>query len=134
MQKWLKENLTEAWVEEVWLPSSPGCKTFYYFVWGVSELKVKAKSQNKSKDLIQKMKEVMGSLGRDTLAMACMSFRSRIKAVFTADGSFIEYDFLSICISANFFFTSLKSVDIQLYYFHLKERRKKFRIYRCHPV
>jgi hypothetical protein len=69
------------------------------------------------------MKEVMGSLGRDTLAMACMSFRSRMKAVFTADGSFIEYDFLSI-----------KSVDIQLYYFHLKERRKKFRIYRCHPV
>jgi hypothetical protein len=47
MQKWLKENLTEVWVEEVWLPSSPGCKTFYYFVCGVSELKVKAKSRNK---------------------------------------------------------------------------------------
>jgi hypothetical protein len=36
------------------------------------------------------MKEVMGSLGRDTLAKACTSFRPRIEAVFTADGSFIE--------------------------------------------
>jgi hypothetical protein len=30
------------------------------------------------------MKEVMGALGRDTLAKACTSFRSRIEAVFTA--------------------------------------------------
>jgi hypothetical protein len=90
MQNWLKENLTEVWVEEVWLPSSPDCKPFEYFLCGVSELWVKAKSRNKSKDLIQKMKEVMGSLTRDTLAKACTSFRSRIKVVFTADGSFIE--------------------------------------------
>jgi hypothetical protein len=44
----------------------------------------------KAKDLIQKIKEVMGSLARDTLAKACTSFRSRIEVVFTADGSFIE--------------------------------------------
>jgi hypothetical protein len=37
------------------------------------------------------MKEVMGSLDRDTLAKASMSFRARIRALFTADGSFIEY-------------------------------------------
>jgi hypothetical protein len=37
------------------------------------------------------MKEVMGSLGRGTLAKACTSFRSRIEAVFIADSSFIEY-------------------------------------------
>jgi hypothetical protein len=61
-QNWLKENLTEMWVKEVWLPSLPGCKPFDYFVCGVSELRVKAKSRNKSKDLIQKMKEVMGFL------------------------------------------------------------------------
>ncbi len=41
MQNWLKENLTEVWVEEVWLPSSPDCEHFDYFVWGVSELRVK---------------------------------------------------------------------------------------------
>jgi hypothetical protein len=55
---------------------------------GVSDLWAHAKSRNKSKDLIQKIKEVMGSLARDTLAKA--SFRSRIEVVFTADGSFIE--------------------------------------------
>jgi hypothetical protein len=90
MQNWLKENLTKVWVEEVWLPSTPDCKLFDYFVCGVSELWVKAKSRNKCKDLIQKMKELMGSLARDTLAKVCTSFRSRIEVVFTADGSFNE--------------------------------------------
>jgi hypothetical protein len=79
MQNWLR-------VEEVWLPSSPDCKPFDYFVWGVSELRVKAKSRNKSKDLIQKMKEVMGCLTRDPLAKASTSFRARIGALCTADG------------------------------------------------
>jgi hypothetical protein len=37
------------------------------------------------------MKEVMGTLGRDTLAKACTSFRSRIDAVYAPDCSFIEY-------------------------------------------
>ncbi len=76
-------------MEEVWPPSSPECNPFGYFVWGVSELRVSAKSHNKFKDLIQKMKEEMGSLARDPLVKACTSSRSRIEAVFTADGSFI---------------------------------------------
>ena len=62
MQNWLKENLTEVWVEEVWLPSSPDCKPFDYFVCGVSDLRVIAEFRNKFKDLIQKMKELVGSL------------------------------------------------------------------------
>jgi hypothetical protein len=71
MQNWLKENLTAVWVEEVWLPSLPDCKPLtILYLCGVSELRVKAKSRNKSKDLIQKMKEVMGSLAWDTLAKA----------------------------------------------------------------
>ena len=75
--------------EEVWPPSTPDCKPFDYFVWGVSELRVNAKFHNNFKDLIQKMKELVGSLARDILAKAFTSFRSRIEAVFTADGSFI---------------------------------------------
>jgi hypothetical protein len=55
MQDWLKENLMEVWVEEVWPPSSPDCNPFDYFVWGVSKLRFNAKYHNKSKDLIQKM-------------------------------------------------------------------------------
>jgi hypothetical protein len=90
MQNWLKENLTEVRLEEVWLPSLPDCKPFDYFVWGASDLRIKAKSRNKFKDLIQKMKELMVSLARDTLAKANTSFRSRIEALFTPGGSFIE--------------------------------------------
>ncbi len=77
--------------KEIWPPSSPVCSPLDYFAWGVFELRVTAKSRNKSKDLIQKIKEVMGSLARDTVAKACMSFRSRIEALFTADGNCIEY-------------------------------------------
>jgi hypothetical protein len=76
---------------EVCPPSSLDCNSFDYFVRGVFELLVISKFRNKSNDLIQKMKEVMGSLGRDTLAKACTSFRSKIEAVFKAAGSFIEY-------------------------------------------
>jgi hypothetical protein len=44
------------------------------------------------------MKEVMGSLARDTLAKARTSFRSRIEALFTAYGSFIECQYVSLLI------------------------------------
>ena len=90
MQGWLKETFTEVWVEEVWPPSSHDCNPFDSFVWGFSELRVNSKSQNKFKDLIQKIKEVMGSLARDTLAKASTGFGSRIEAVITSDDSFIE--------------------------------------------
>ncbi len=85
----IKENLTEVWGEEVWPPNTPDCNPFDYFVWGVSELRVNAKFHNNFKDMIQRMKELVGSLARDILAKAFTSFRSRIEAVFTADGSFI---------------------------------------------
>jgi hypothetical protein len=38
--------------------------------------------------MIQKIKEVMGSLIKSTVAKACKSLMSRIEAVITADGSF----------------------------------------------
>jgi hypothetical protein len=72
------------------LPSPLTATLFTIFLLGVSELSVNANSGNKSKDLIQKIKEVMGSFARDTLAKACTSFRSRIEVAFTAEGSFIE--------------------------------------------
>ncbi len=80
------------WVEEVWLPSSPDCKPFDYFVWGVSELRVKAKSRNKSKE---------GSYPEDEGGdgVPCQGhpgeglheLQVQDKGSFTADGSFIEY-------------------------------------------
>jgi hypothetical protein len=62
----------------------------YDFVLGVSELMVKAKLHNKTEDLILKIKEVMGSLDRDTVVKAYKSYTARIEAVVTADGYFIE--------------------------------------------
>jgi hypothetical protein len=47
-------------------------------VLGESEVRVVAKSGNNTEDLIQKIKEVMGSFNRDTVAKACKSLRSRI--------------------------------------------------------
>jgi hypothetical protein len=67
MQEWLKENLTEVLEEEVWPTSSPHCNSFryfYFFEWGESELWANAKPGNKTKNMIQKIKEVMGSFTR----------------------------------------------------------------------
>jgi hypothetical protein len=69
-QKGLKENLPEVWDKEVLPPSSPECNHLDYFVLGVSELMAKAKPHYKTEDLILKIKEVMGSLDRDTVAKA----------------------------------------------------------------
>ena len=56
---------------------------------GVSELQVNAQPHDKIEDLIQKMKAVMGSLDRDTVAKACQRLRSRIEAAVAADSHFI---------------------------------------------
>jgi hypothetical protein len=47
-------------------------------VFGESEVWVIEKSGNKTKDLIQKMKEVLGSFNKDTVVKAYKSLRSRI--------------------------------------------------------
>jgi hypothetical protein len=47
-------------------------------VWGESEVWVIEKSRNKTKNLIQKMKEVLGSFNRYTVVKACMSLMPRI--------------------------------------------------------
>jgi hypothetical protein len=114
-QEGLKENVPEVWDKEVLPSSSPECNHFDYFVLGVSELMVKAKPHNKTKDLILKIKEVMGSLDRDTVAKAFKKYASRIEAVVTADGDLIE-KLMLIMLFCKFFFISIKSDDFQLCY------------------
>jgi hypothetical protein len=91
MQKWLKENLPEVWEKEVWPLSSPNNSLFDYSVWSVSELLVNAKPSNKIEVLIQKMKVMMRSLDRDTVAKAYSRLMSRIEAVVAGDSHFIEW-------------------------------------------
>ncbi len=70
--------VAEVWEKEVWPPSSPNCTFFRYFVWGESKVWVIEKSHNKTKDLLQKMKEVLGFFNRDTVVKACKSLRPKI--------------------------------------------------------
>ncbi len=103
----------EVWGEEVWPPSTPDCNPFDYFLWGVSELRVNAKFHNNFKVLIQKMKELVGSLARDILAKACTSFRSRIEASSLLTAVLLDKLILNMYI-CNIFLTSIISDDFQL--------------------
>ncbi len=131
-QDWLKESLTEEFEKEIWPPSSTDCYSFVWISLGISGLRANLKPHNKTENLLPKIKKVMRSFDRNTMAKACMSFRSRMEAVFTADGSFNEYVDCQY-VSLLFFFTSIKSAAFQLCR-AFKRKKKKFRIYRCHPV
>ncbi len=128
-----RRALTEAFEKEIWPPSSPDCYSFVWISLGVSGLRANLKPHNKTENLLPKIKEVMRSFDRNTMAKACMSFRSRMEAVITADGSFNEYiDCQYVSLLIFFYFNKIGWCSTVLR--HLKERRKKFRIYRCHPV
>jgi hypothetical protein len=81
-------DVQPVWEKEVWPPILPNSNPSDYFACGVTESKVKAKPHNKTEDLIQKIKEVIGSLDRDTVAKACNSFKLKIENVVIADGDF----------------------------------------------
>jgi hypothetical protein len=132
-QDWLKESLTEMFEKEIWPPSSTDSYSFVWISLGVSGLRANLKPNNKTENLLPKIKEVMRSFDRNTMAKSCMSFRSRMEAVFTADSSFIEYvDCQYISLQIFFYFNKIGWFSAVLC--HFKERRKKFRIYRCYPV
>jgi hypothetical protein len=132
-QDWLKECLTEVFEKEIWPLSSNDCYSFVWISLGVSGLRANLKPHIKTENLLPKIMEVMRSFDRNTMAKACMSSRSRMEAVFTADGSFIEYVDCQY-VSLQFFFYFNKIGLFSAVLCHLKERRRKFRIYRCHPV
>jgi hypothetical protein len=62
---------------KIWTSSSSGWTPLNYFVWGVSVLDVNKSPQNTSDSLVHKIKEVIGSLERDTVDRACKLFRSK---------------------------------------------------------
>ena len=88
-QDWLKKNPTEVCKKEIWPPSSPYCNPVEYFAWGVYELRVRENPDQKIKDLISLIREVIGSLAKNTMTKSCKRFRSRIEAVIAADDNFI---------------------------------------------
>jgi hypothetical protein len=89
-QEWCRENLPEFWLKEIWPPSSPDCNPLDYYVWSICECEVNKAPHNTSASLVTKIKEVMASLSRDTVAKACRWFRQRIEAVMEAGGDFLK--------------------------------------------
>jgi hypothetical protein len=72
----------------------------------------------KTATLITKMKQMMGSLDRDTMARAFRMFLFRIEAVVAADGNFIEYiHFRYILLPSFFYFYKIGSFSAVLCYF-----------------
>ncbi len=53
-------------------------------------MRVRAQLYKQTKAQILKIRELMGSLARNTVAKACKGFRFRIEDVVDADGSFIK--------------------------------------------
>jgi hypothetical protein len=105
---WLKESLTEVYEKDIWPPSSTDCYSFVRISLGVSGLSANLKPHIKTENLLPKIKKVMGSFDRNTMSKACMIFRSRMEAIFTADGSFIKYvDCKYVSLLISFYFNKI---------------------------
>ena len=57
---------------------------------GVFELHFNKASHNTVPSLVVKIKELMGNLDKDTLAMAYRGFRTKIEAVVEVNGNFFK--------------------------------------------
>ncbi len=66
-----REPYRGVWVGDPWPPSSLDCNRFIWISLGVSELRANLKPHNKIQNLLPKIKEVMGSFDRNTMAKAC---------------------------------------------------------------
>jgi hypothetical protein len=73
-------------------------------VWGATELKVNAAASNNTENLTKKIKEVMGSFDRDIVARTCRRFCSWIKAIVSAYGNFITYEYSQYIYLLYFFY------------------------------
>ena len=69
-QTWLEENLKEAWLKNIWPPSSPDRNPCDYFLCGVCERKVNKHPDNTKAPLETKITEFMASLDKTMVANA----------------------------------------------------------------
>ena len=63
-QAWLEEILKEAWLKNIWPPSSSDCNPYDYFLCGVCERKVNKYPHNTKTSLKTKITEFMASLDK----------------------------------------------------------------------
>ncbi len=92
----------------------PNCNFFRYFVWGESEVWAIEKSRIKTKDRIQKLKEVLGSFNRDNVVKACKGLRRRIYRLLLMLTAVLINKMILGMYLYKFVITSIKSDDFQL--------------------
>ncbi len=89
-QSWLKANLMDHWLEEMWPPSSTDWNPLGYFRWCVIEREVNRCPHITLAFLKVMTSDVMTGLDREVIIHACKKFRSWIEAVMEATGVFIK--------------------------------------------
>ena len=100
-QAWLEENLKEAWLKNIWPPSSPDCNPYDYFLCGVCERKVNKHPHNTKTSLKTKITEFMASLDKTMVANACRRLNSRIELLSETENRFIEWRWMRTCQVGN---------------------------------
>ena len=94
-----KSKETQAWLQKEcydfvpfshWPPSSPDLNPLDYFVWLYVENITNMTSHNTKASLIAAIRRVLTELLPALVEKACSQFRIRIKAVFEAEGGYIE--------------------------------------------
>lgn len=90
VQNWLSDNVDAFWSKEFWPPNSPDLNPLDYYVWGVIE-RVSNKSRHPNVATLQaSIEAAFADLDKEQLKRACSRFRTRIEAVITANGGYIE--------------------------------------------
>ena len=74
----------------MWPPQSPDFNPLDYSIWSVLQERVQGTSYPNMESPKAQIAEAWDTLTEAFIASACRSFRSRIQAVISADGSYIE--------------------------------------------
>ncbi|QQP40550.1 Uncharacterized protein FKW44_014636 [Caligus rogercresseyi] len=75
-------------------PSSPDCNPLDYFFWGMVENMTSKHAHNTLDSLRATIVEEFANMKKDVVAKACGRFRHRLEMVVTADGGYIENEYL----------------------------------------
>ncbi len=91
-------------------------------MWGITGLHLNKTPHNTSDSMVHKIKEVMGSLNRNTVARACRCFQSWSEAVVEADSNFISENCSQYIILPIFYFNRIRYFQLRCIIFcvHVK--------------
>ncbi len=89
-QNWLKVNMENHWLQDIWHPSSPDCTPIDLSMWSEFEREVNKHPHNTLASFRVKILEGMGDKDSEVVIRSYKKFWSRIEAVVVASGDFIK--------------------------------------------